>query len=338
MRPLIPVGLVRSAGPTAGRLGARAVGAAVGILADRVLGEPPVPDGLHPVALFGALATATEDRLYADDQVRGAVHAALNALVATGVGRVVGSPAAAAYLATSGKALHGAALDVGDALVQGRLDAARERLPHLVGRDPSGLDEGEIARAVVESVAENTTDAVVAPALWTVAAGAPGAFLHRAGDTLDSMVGYHDDRYARFGTAAARLDDALAWVPARATAGLVALVRPRQARAVWRAVREDAPAHPSPNAGVAEAAFAAALGVRLGGTNRYGDVVEERPTLGDGRPVGAADIGAAVALSRQVSWALAGLLGASGAVLTLGARLRGGRRRATAHAAPGGRP
>lgn len=305
-----------------GTIGQRAIGAAVGILADRVLGEPPVPDGFHPVALFGALANATEDRLYADDQIRGAVHTGLNALVATGVGRLVGSPAAAAYVATSGKALHGAALDIGDALVGGDLDAARERLPHLVGRDPSGLDEKEIARAVVESVAENTTDAVVAPALWTVVAGAPGAFLHRAGDTLDSMVGYRNDRYARFGTAAARLDDALAWVPARATAGLVALVRPRQAREVWATVRADAAGHPSPNAGVAEAAFAAALGVQLGGTNRYGDVVEHRAPMGSGRPVEPADIGAAVALSRHVSWALAGVLGGAGVAATLRSRRR----------------
>jgi adenosylcobinamide-phosphate synthase len=302
--------------------GRRAVGAAVGIVADRLLGEPPVPDRLHPVALFGALADRTEARLYADDHVRGAVHTAVNALAAAGVGRVVGSPAAAGYLATSGRALHAAASGVGTALVAGDIDRARELLPHLVGRDPAGLDEKEIARAVVESVAENTTDAVVAPALWTVVAGAPGAFLHRAGDTLDSMVGYRDDRYARFGTAAARLDDALAWLPARATAALVALVRPQLAGEVWRTVRADAGGHPSPNAGVAEAAFAAALGLRLGGTNRYGDVVEERPAMGAGRPVEPADIGAAVALSRHLSWALAGVLGTAGGALALAGRTR----------------
>jgi len=308
------------------RLGQRAIGAAVGIVADRVLGEPPVPDRLHPVALFGALASATEDRLYADDRMRGAVHTGINALVATGVGRVVGSPAAAGYLAMSGRALHTAALDIGRALVADDLDEARHLLPTLVGRDPTGLDAGEIARAVVESVAENTTDAIVAPALWTVVAGAPGAFLHRAGDTLDSMVGYHDDRYERFGTAAARLDDALAWMPARATAGLVALVRPGRAQSIRQTVRADAPGHPSPNAGVAEAAFAAALGVRLGGVNRYGDVIEARPVMGSGRPVTADDIGAAVGLSRHVSWALAGLLATSGLALTSLPRLRRRRR------------
>jgi adenosylcobinamide-phosphate synthase len=122
------------------------------------------------------------------------------------------------------------------------------------------------------------------------------------------MVGHHSPRYERFGWASARLDDALGWVPARVTASLVALVRPTRAGAVLRTVRRDASAHPSPNAGVAEAAFAAALGVRLGGTNRYGDRVEERPALGAGPPPARADIRRAVALSRDVSLALAALL------------------------------
>jgi adenosylcobinamide-phosphate synthase len=281
-------------------------------MADRVLGEPPLPDRLHPVALFGSTAAGLERWLYADDRMRGAVYAGLNAALAAGAGAAIGSPAAASYLATSGRCLHDAALDVAGALDEGDLDRARELLPNLVGRDPAGLGEDGLARATVESVAENTTDAVVAPALWTVAAGSAGTFLHRAGDTLDSMVGYRNDRYARFGAAAARLDDALAGAPARATAALVALVRPSRAADVWRTVRTDAAGHPSPNAGVAEAAFAAALDVRLGGVNHYGGVAEARPAMGDGRPVDAADIAAAVTLSRHVTWALAGLLGAAG--------------------------
>jgi adenosylcobinamide-phosphate synthase len=224
----------------------------------------------------------------------------------------VRSAAVAGYVATSGRALHRAALDVGDALAAGDLDRARELLPMLVGRDPAGLDAAGIARAVVESVAENTTDAVVAPALWTAAAGPVGAFVHRGADTLDSMVGYRDERYRRFGTAAARGDDVLAWVPARATAVLVAAVRPARAAAVARTVRADAGAHPSPNAGVAEAAFAAALGLRLGGANSYFGAVEHRPTLGDGRPPRTEDIAAAVALSRDASHALAALLAVAG--------------------------
>jgi adenosylcobinamide-phosphate synthase len=284
------------------------LGAALGLVADRVLGEPPLPDRMHPVALFGSTAAGLERWLYADDRLRGAAYAGLNAALAAGAGAIVGSPAAASYLATAGRGLHDAALDVASALDRGDLDEARSLLPNLVGRDPAGLGADGVARATVESVAENTTDAIVAPALWTVAAGSAGTFLHRAADTLDSMVGYRNDRYARFGTAAARLDDVLAWVPARVTAVLVALVRPSLAGDVWRTVRSDAGGHPSPNAGIAEAAFAAALDVRLGGINHYDGTAEARPQMGDGRPVDAADITAAVALSRHVTWALAALL------------------------------
>jgi adenosylcobinamide-phosphate synthase len=286
----------------------RALGAALGLLADRVLGEPPLPDPLHPVAAFGTLATGLERRLYADRAAPGALYAGLGVTLAGIAGWTLGSPAAAGYFAVSGRGLHRAAADVGRALDRGDLDRARELLPCLVGRDPSGLDAAEMARAVVESVAENTTDAIVAPALWTAVAGAPGAFLHRAADTLDSMVGYRSPHYRRFGAAAARLDDVVAWLPARCTAALVALVRPRRAAVVWSTVRRDAPAHPSPNAGVAEAAFAAALGVRLGGVNHYGGVVEPRPRLGSGPAASPADIGPAIRLSRDVTWALAGLL------------------------------
>jgi adenosylcobinamide-phosphate synthase len=162
-------------------------------------------------------------------------------------------------------------------------------------------------------VAENTVDAIVAPALWGAAAGGPGALGYRAVNTLDAMVGHHSARYERYGWASARLDDAAGWIPARATALLVAGVRPAAATAVWTAVRRDAPRHPSPNAGVAEAAFAAALGLRLGGTNVYDGRVEVRPPLGDGPPPETADIARAVRLSSDVAWlltvALAGLRG-----------------------------
>jgi adenosylcobinamide-phosphate synthase len=290
----------------------RAWGAAAALALDQALGEPPVPDRWHPVSLFGSGVAALERRLYDDRPGPGAVLAGAGVGAAAMAGALLRSPAAAGYLACGGRALHDAAGAVGRALGDGDLAEARKLLPSLVGRDPAGLDEAGIARAVVESVAENTTDAIVAPALWTVAAGATGTFLHRAGDTLDSMVGYRNDRYARFGTAAARLDDVLAWAPARTTAALVALVRPSRAADVWRTVRADAAGHPSPNAGVAEAAFAAALDVQLGGINHYGGTAESRPVMGDGRPVDAADITAAVTLSRHVSWALAALLATTG--------------------------
>jgi adenosylcobinamide-phosphate synthase len=247
------------------------------------------------------------------------VHAAAGVAVGAGVGAVVPT-GAATTVAVSGRMLGQEARRVGDALTRGDLDRARRLLPSLVGRDPTGLDEAEVARAVVESVAENTVDAVVAPALWAAALGGAGALGYRAANTLDSMVGHHSPRYERFGWASARLDDALGWVPARVTAVLVAAVRPVRAGAVLRAVRRDAPAHPSPNAGVAEAAFAAALGVHLGGTNRYGERVEERPALGDGPPPAAADVDRAVTLSRDVTLALVA------ALLAVAARARAARR------------
>jgi adenosylcobinamide-phosphate synthase len=198
------------------------------------------------------------------------------------------------------------------ALTAGDLEEARRRLPALVGRDSSELDESEVARAVVESVAENTVDAIVAPALWAAVAGAPGALGYRAVNTLDAMVGHHSERYENYGAASARLDDVANWVPARVTAGLVALVRASSAREIRRAVLTQAPLHPSPNAGVAEAAFAVALGVQLGGRNRYGDRVEERVPVGFGRPARPSDINESIRLSRDVTYSLASLLGVVG--------------------------
>jgi adenosylcobinamide-phosphate synthase len=203
------------------------------------------------------------------------------------------------------------ARDIGAALAVGDLDQARALLPALVGRDPSGLGEVEIARAVVESVAENCVDAVLAPAFWAAVGGAPGVLGHRALNTLDAMVGHRSDRYRRLGWASARLDDAAAWVPARLCALAEAAARPARARAVWAAARQQAPAHPSPNAGVAEAAFAAALGLRLGGTNRYGATVEVRPPLGCGRAPGPQDIDRAADLLVDVTRVAVAVLAAA---------------------------
>jgi len=281
----------------------RAFGAAVGLVADRVLGEAPV--GPHPVAVLGRGLTAVERVLYRDRRVAGVAHAAAGVAIGAAAGIALRSTALATYLAAAGRALGDAAAAVERALAAGDLEQARALLPALVGRDPTDLDEKELARAVVESVAENTVDAVVATGLWAAAGGASGALAHRAVNTMDAMVGHRSERYRRYGWAAARLDDTAAWVPARVTAALVAVCRPRSASEVWKTVRRDAPAHPSPNSGVAEAAFAAALGIRLGGANRYGDRVEVRPPLGDGRSAEPADIVRAVRLSRDVQVALA---------------------------------
>ena len=271
---------------------------AAGLAADRLLGEPPA--AVHPVVAFGRAMRAVEGVLHRDSRAAGVAHAAAGIGLGIAAGLLVRSAAVATWLAVAGRALERAALEVAAALDAGDLDRARALLPALVGRDPADLDEKEVARAVVESVAENTVDAVVAPACWALVAGAPGALGYRAVNTLDAMVGHRSPRYERYGWASARLDDVAGWVPARVTAALVAAARPRSAAAVWTAVRTQAPAHPSPNAGVAEAAFAAALGLRLGGESRYGDRVEIRPPLGTGRPAEPADIARAVALARDV--------------------------------------
>jgi len=287
-------------------LSTRAGAAAAALVVDQLVGEPP--GALHPVRWFGRIMRGVEKGLYADHRGRGSAHAALGVLLGGAAGGVVRRAGPAIWLAVAGRELGRTATAVGRALDAGQLERARELLPCLVGRDPSGLDEKDVARAVVESVAENTVDAVVAPVLWGALAGAPGALGYRAVNTLDAMVGHHSSRYERYGWASARLDDVAGWVPARVTAGLVALVRPARGNEVWRAVRDQAPRHPSPNAGVAEAAFAAALGLRLGGANRYGDRIELRPHLGRGRPPESADIERAVALAGDVTLMLAASL------------------------------
>jgi adenosylcobinamide-phosphate synthase len=284
----------------------RSAAVALALMVDRVLGEPPIDP--HPVAAFGSAMTRLEDAIHADDRRVGAAYTAIGTLVGAASGVALRSTVAAAYLSMAGRALAEAAHAVAVPLVLGDLDEARRHLPALVGRDAHDLDAAAIARAVVESVAENTSDAVIAPAVWGALAGAPGTLAYRAINTMDAMVGHRSARHARFGWASARLDDAANWVPARLTALLVALARPERAPDVWRAVRRDAPAHPSPNAGVVEAAFAAALGLRLGGVSRYGDRVEDRPALGDGRPPEPGDIAAALALAREVERRLAAVL------------------------------
>jgi adenosylcobinamide-phosphate synthase len=168
----------------------------------------------------------------------------------------------------------------------------------------------ELARATVESVAENTSDAVVGPLVWGALAGVPGLVAYRAVNTLDAMVGHHSPRYERFGWAAARLDDLANLVPARLTAALATALapvvggRPSEARRVWR---RDGRKHPSPNAGPVEAAFAGALGRTLGGRVAYGGRTEDRPLMGNGPAPGVEDVVPAVRLSAAVGLAAGAL-------------------------------
>ncbi len=227
--------------------------------------------------------------------------------------------AAITWAALGGRSLAGEALRLAGCVERDDLEGARAALPSLCGRDPAGLDAAQLCRAAVESVAENTSDAVVGALVWGAMAGPAGVAAYRAANTLDAMVGHRSERYESYGWAAASLDDALSWPAARATAALTALCAPvvgGSARATWRTVRADGAAHPSPNAGRAEAAFAGALGVRLGGPLTYGGVAELRPALGNGRAPGTEDIRRAARLSRAVGVAAACVCAASRVALT----------------------
>lgn len=258
--------------------------------------------------MFGAAADALERRWYADSRMRGVAFTAgcVGTVVAVGAALpcTTLTTAVATWAVLGSRSLRREAARVGDHLARGDLDAARQQVTHLVGRDPESLDANGIARATVESVAENTSDAIVAPLFWGAVAGVPGLLGYRAVNTLDAMVGHRTPRYGKFGWAAARLDDLANLVPARLTAVLVALAGGQPGRTLRVAVR-DGHRHPSPNAGYAEAAYAGALLLRLGGRNVYAGRVEQRPELGDGTPPGHGDIPRATRLCAAVTGAAA---------------------------------
>lgn len=181
-----------------------------------------------------------------------------------------------------------------DALQNDGLAAARTAVSMIVGRDTAVLDEAGVTRAAVETVAENTSDGVVAPLLFMALGGAPAGVLYKAVNTMDSMVGYVNDRYRFFGTAAARLDDVLNWMPARLTGALMCLVAPLvglDGRGAWCIILRDRLRHASPNSAHPEAACAGALGVQLAGPASYFGVLHDKPTIGDAtRPIEPGDI------------------------------------------------
>lgn len=285
-------------------------GLVLGVVLDALFGDPKK---WHPVAGFGRAASQAERWIYGDSRWRGVVYTGVLVGAAGAVGvaleRVSRRPvvhclvtAGATWAVLGGTSLGREGLFMARVLERGDVEAARGRLSHLCARDPRGLDAAALSRAVVESVAENTSDASIAPLVWGAVAGIPGLLMYRAVNTLDAMVGYRNPRDERFGWASARLDDVANWVPARVTGGLVALCSGREA---WRVLMRDGKKHPSPNAGRCEAAFAGALGVRLGGVNAYGGRVEQRPEMGDGRAPEVRDIKKAVRLSAAVTFAAA---------------------------------
>jgi adenosylcobinamide-phosphate synthase len=300
---------------TVGRT-ATAAGLAAGLALDAVLADPRRG---HPVAAFGTVAARLEQAVHRDERATGAAYAlalvGAAALAGVPVGRAPRTArlpltALATWAVLGGTTLRREAAAMDALLRAGDLPGARQRVTHLCGRDPQALDLDGLARATVESVAENTSDAVVGPLVWGALLGVPGLLGYRAVNTLDAMVGHRSPRYARFGWAAARADDVANLAPARLTALLACALAPvvgGQPRAALRAWRRDGGRHPSPNAGPVEAAFAGALGRTLGGRLSYGGRVEDRPLLGDGPAPGVADVARAARLSLAVQLAAAAL-------------------------------
>lgn len=323
---------------------ARAAGLALGVGADQLLGDPRRG---HPVAVFGRAAGALEQAMWADSARRGAAFTAAClaplALAGAGVEAVTRRRPVLRTLTTALTtwAVLGAASLAAEGQVMAQrladddLDGARRQLPHLCGRDASRLDGPELARATVESMAENTADAAVASLVWGAVAGVPGLLVHRGANTLDAMVGHHSARHENFGRPSARLDDLLDLLPARLTGALACALAPLvggdRGRA-WRTMWRDHSHHPSPNGGWCESAWAGALGVQLGGRNVYhGSRVEDRPLLGQGPRPDAQGVRRAARLVTAVTWA-----GTGAAVLAVatvahvahhgGLALRGARR------------
>jgi adenosylcobinamide-phosphate synthase len=305
--------------------GAAAAGIALGSLGDQAFGDPA---RLHPVAGFGRLARSLESRLWRPQRSAGALYVLALVGSAVAAARVAEEalrplrPAEPVFVALvvwtvlGSRSLGAEARALAHAVERGDLAGARRRAPALVGRDPRSLDTSELCRAAVESVAENTADAVVAPLLWCAFAGPAGAVGYRAANTLDARVGHRSERYEHFGWAAARLDDLLTWPASRLAALLAVVLAPAvggERQRAWRTLRRDGRLHPSPNAGPLEAAFAGALGIRLGGRNTYGNRVEVRPALGEGPLPEPIDVRRAARLSRLVGLAatLVAVLGAS---------------------------
>jgi adenosylcobinamide-phosphate synthase len=285
----------------------------------------------HPVTWMGRLIEALDHKLNheKDSPVRQRAAGAIAVVALIAVAGVVAYAlehnlprlpfgllvlAALASTLLAQRSLYAHVARVAAALEQDGLEAGRKAVAQIVGRDPEALDEGGVARAAIESLAENFSDGVVAPAFWMSVAGLPGAAIYKAINTADSMIGHRTPRHADFGIAAARLDDLVNLPASRLAAVLIVAAAWFADRAsaanAWRAVRRDAPHHRSPNAGYPEAAMGGALGLALAGPRRYGGVIVDDAMMGDGRrDATAADIRAALALYRSADALLIALAG-----------------------------
>lgn len=283
----------------------------VGFALDLLLGDPYwMP---HPIRLIGRFISASERLLYKEGAPANSMRwrgvmlviivtgistacavaliwicSMVNIVLATAVESVI------CYQMLATKQLKVESMKVYDALATGSLEDARKQVGMIVGRDTAELDESEVAQAAVETVAENASDGVIAPLLFMAVFGAAGGVFYKSVNTMDSMVGYKNDRYRHFGTAAARFDDVLNWIPARVSGVLMCLAAAPvglDAAAAWRIFKRDRKKHASPNSAYTEAACAGALNVQLGGSHYYFGKLVEKPTIGDNlRPICAEDI------------------------------------------------
>ncbi len=290
----------------------------------------------HPVAALGRLIEIAEARLNRETLApearrrRGAALAAAVTLLVLGLGlvlavvlaRVPGGWVAEAVVASTFLAYRGLYDHVaaGARGLARSLPEGRAAVAHIVGRDPDSLDAAGVARAAIESAAENFSDGVVAPLLWYAAFGLPGLFVYKAVNTLDSMIGHRSAEYADFGRTAARLDDWVNLVPARLAGGLfvaAALALPGASAArAWRTMLRDAPRHHSPNAGWQEAAVAGALDFALAGPRLYPGETVDDPWMGDGRAdLGPGDVRAALRLYLVAGVLLAAVAAAAGLLM-----------------------
>ena len=320
--------------------GLTALSVFAGFLLDCLLGDPL--SAAHPVVLMGKLISFFEKRLRArfpktpqGERTAGTIMALLVPLVSAGAGLLLLYLAWRvhpwAYFAVSAflcwqcfaaRCLMTEAKKVVTCLETQGLAAGRRQVAMLVGRDTENLSEEQVIKAAVETVAENTSDGVVAPLLWMVLLGAAGGLFYKAINTMDSMVGYKNEKYLNFGRAAAKLDDGANYVPARLSAlamiGAAFLLK-LDGKGAWRVWRRDRRNHASPNSAQTESACAGALGVRLGGDASYFGQLYKKPTIGDPRrPIERADVHRACNLMYGTSGLL---LAAYGLLLLLGGAL-----------------
>lgn len=293
----------------------------------------------HPVTWIGALIAWLDRHLNREGRSDGArrvagfaalivvivVSAGVALVIERGLARLPLGFIAVALLASTllaQRSLHQHVARVAEALETGGVEAGRAVVSHIVGRDTAVLDEAGVSRAAIESLAENFSDGIVAPAFWMALGGFAGSAAYKAVNTADSMIGHRTPRHRDFGFAAARLDDLINLPASRLSALLVvaaaAMTNQDAAANAWRAVRRDAPHHRSPNAGYPEAAFAGALGLSLAGPRQYGGTLVDDATMGDGRrDANAQDIRAALALYRRADALLIALVAAVAAVIVL---------------------